>query len=433
VLKITQSPMRHPLPVAPLLIRIVVSIVGIVSVCISHASGNDMTDSVRCSMQRMGDLGSISLPIVTDIRSCPDTILDIDGTKVQLYTIACAAVTGNMSFYTPELTESIIVDCAMLRVRVNIVCTPKQADSCMRQIRLLSSLLHGSSTPRSSNEWTVDYVVNGERRSIQDMIVGRPYPPSLSPNDREALRRLTVFIDSVRMGMPRYFMPIPTLWQYEIVLSGLLNSIAKDVRRDYVGLSLDSINESLELTESQRQLLVTLVIQSQMGRYFVSDLGFYELYDRQKSVDSTSLYAKQILTTLKRLQRFPAESYDGRTILKTVETMLDEAGSEADTVHLYFWATWCGNCYAQMEQLRLYADSVRQRGHEVLSFAIQSTKSSYEVTKTRLPGISKYLHHLEDATLHAAFSRAMGLSTVPRLLTVSRDGSYYNPKVVYVR
>jgi thiol-disulfide isomerase/thioredoxin len=384
-------------------------------------------------MQRMGDLGSISLPIVTDIRSCPDTILDIDGTQVHLYTIACTAVTGNISFYTPEFTESIIVDCAMLRIRVNIVCTPKQADSCQRQIRLLNSLLHSPSTPRSSNEWMVDYVVNGERQSIQDMTLSKTHPSSLSVNDTEALRRLTVFIDSVRMGMPRYFMPIPTLWQYESALSGLLNSVAKDIRRDYVGLSLDSICESLKLTGSQRQLLVTLVIQSQMGRYFVSDLGFYELYNRQRNVDSTTLYAKQILPMLKRLQRFSAESNDGRTILKTVETMLNEAGSKADTVHLYFWATWCGNCYAQMEQLRLYADSVRQRGHEVLSFAIQSTKSSYETTKHRLPGVSKFLHHMEDATLHAAFSRAFGLSTVPRLLTVSRDGSYYNPKVVYVR
>jgi len=388
-------------------------------------------------MQRMSDCGSIDMPVVVDIRTCPDTINTIDGTQIHYYYVACKAVNGNIGFFTPEFTKRVIVDCALLKIQVVADCERDQSDSCMRQIRLLNSMAQIQGSQQDRNRWTVEYSVNGVRMPRTNQMARNsnatgPSLDDLSIDGDDALRRLLVYIDSVRSGMPRYWVHMPAMSTYEAALSGMVFARTKGVARRHVGLFLDSLRRRLELNETQDQLLAALSLQMQLGWYQVTDQRYNELYDQQKNVDSSTTYARRLLPALRRLQSFAHSSSDGEVVLTSIRSMLDELNSNADTIHVYFWATWCSNCFAQMDHVKQFADSVRQRGHEVICFAIQSAEDAYETAKHRLPRHSRLLHQFEDATLNAALSRGFCVYGVPRLLTISRDGMYYNPKVQYV-
>jgi thiol-disulfide isomerase/thioredoxin len=87
-----------------------------------------------------------------------------------------------------------------------------------------------------------------------------------------------------------------------------------------------------------------------------------------------------------------------------------------------FWATWCGPCMAKMPQLKKLYDAWHEQGLEVIGISYDRSKEECRKTAAEKQ-LDWHLVHVPEADgVRDLWERASGVSVLPRLFLVDREG-----------
>lgn len=389
-----------------------------------------ISDSVACCMRRFGDVG---YPFTIEERyvgRCDEVTFVNEESQIELWSLLCHSSRQPVLFYTPSCPHTIRVDCDQQRLDIEVKCSETKGSERCRNIDQIDGLTRTYLRGTGDSAWSIRYACasHSPRMSATSIL------PQARDNAHvlHALPRdIIVFVDSVRSKLPRYEITAPALWPLERRVSFYVDSMLRSTSFLQRGKILDSLCSVWRLSPSQTNLVMLLSRPAIYLKIFGNVRTDAELDSITASIGTTSGFSHHVRQVVTQAKRDPFLDHDGSYVLQWLNKTTREMGYDSDTIHLYFWAPWCMNCRDVHTEIVQYADSVSRAGHTFLSFAVQCSRDQFESVYDKFPGINLHLHHINDAKIDGSLQRAFGVTGVPRLLRISRDGTSYKRHVTY--
>lgn len=394
-------------------------------------SASQHSDTVSCTMQRFGAFGDPFFAEERSLGDCNDTIDLGARSSFELWSIACKRVSGNLQFYVPKCDVRIapVCDGGIVIVIVIASCSSEKCLQVRGEILKLRRLV--SSGDKSATNWKVGYVLNGENLDISNSSEDVGTSLVIEAGDSDSLSNLIARIDSVRLDLPDYVLHVPALWAIERRARNLVSLQLSNVPKLRWGITLDSIGMAASFPPRQLALLALFMRIQDAQSITHAQVPPGDLVNYLWSADSTSTLSRYRMEFVKQMVIPPAAHPEGKVVMQTVTDLLKRESVIADTIHLYFWATWCTNCFSHASQLKDFADSVARRGHAFINIAIMSPEDAYHSSKDKFPGLRLYMRYYADLPLYGSLQRVFSISAVPRLLTITAEGRHYVPNTPY--
>jgi len=156
-----------------------------------------------------------------------------------------------------------------------------------------------------------------------------------------------------------------------------------------------------------------------MGLEFINKEDEAKGYYRQlvkKFPDAAA--AKQAAGALKRLEaegkpfHLHGKDITGRTV--------DLQQYKGKTVLVYYWATWCGPCQAELPDLLKLYEKYKEKGFEVLSVSLDDTPEQVKehIKQKQIPWVVLY----EPGGLESPLALEYGIVALPAHFLIGPDG-----------
>ena len=118
----------------------------------------------------------------------------------------------------------------------------------------------------------------------------------------------------------------------------------------------------------------------------------------------------------KKVPAFRFVSLDNPSVTYTAESM------KGKYYLIDFWATWCGPCIAEMENLHKAYDKYRGRNFEILSLSFDEkaeTVGSYRKKKWKMP----WMHGFVEGNFQSDIAQTFEVSGIPKPILVDPNGN----------
>ncbi|MFM7109445.1 MAG: TlpA family protein disulfide reductase [Planctomycetaceae bacterium] len=103
-------------------------------------------------------------------------------------------------------------------------------------------------------------------------------------------------------------------------------------------------------------------------------------------------------------------------------TAFDQKSLAGKVVLVDFWATWCGPCRAEVPNMKKEYEKYHDKGFEVVGISLDDDRAALEkyVAKEEIPWL---ILHEKDAEGGNALARHYGITGIPQLILIGRDGN----------